>query len=344
MSIQRDVIRRSSPLWDMLGPRMPRGVLGLSDPDVHFVEGEWVMFIGGFSTTFRNRIYVATTGAALDPYTADWKLNRRPVISDPPRDGWDAGGMHTPSYVPAHAGHEPFLFYAGRRNRQHYGPQSAYAIGMLRQQPSGKWQRHSEPVLTGWGDRRSVLEPLVIPIDDGYRMWFLATPNEIAPGEQPDFELYVSESSDGVTWRKPLLFASRAEGFFDNAVYRTGSGWEMIVARGTNLHGTTPFPEQGLWVMHASHPSAERADWSTPERLMDTDAPHAPSWLASGVCGPSVAVRSDGSRILFFTGTHNSKSWTRAARTRLRAARRLPVPAPFFLATGLSIWTPRGHR
>lgn len=339
MSINQDVIRRSSPLWDMLGSRMPKGVLGLSDPDVHRIDDEWVMFIGGFSTTFRNRLYVATTGA-LDPYTAQWKLNARPVVTDPPRDGWDAGGMHTPSYVPAHAGHEPLLFYAGRRGRLHYGPQSAYAIGMLRQQPDGRWQRHSEPVLTGWSDRRSVLEPLVIPVDGGYRMWFLATPNEVAPGEQPDFELCVSDSTDGVTWQQPLLFASRAEGFFDNAVYRTGSGWEMIVARGTNLHGTTPFPEQGLWVMHANHPSADRADWSTPERLMDTDAPHTPSWLARGVCGPSVAVRNDDSRILFFTGTHDSKSWAHAARTRLRAAGRLPVPAPFFLATGRTVLPP----
>ncbi len=56
-------VRGAQVLWDMLDGPMPRGVLGLSDPDVHHVDGRWVMFLGGFSTSFRNRLYRATLPA-----------------------------------------------------------------------------------------------------------------------------------------------------------------------------------------------------------------------------------------------------------------------------------------
>lgn len=46
-------------LWDMVGGPMPRGVLGLGDPDVHVIDGVPTMFLGGFSSSFRNRLYVA---------------------------------------------------------------------------------------------------------------------------------------------------------------------------------------------------------------------------------------------------------------------------------------------
>ena len=37
-------------------------------------------------------------------------------------------------------------------------------------------------MLSGWAGRASVLEPLVIVLESGYRMWFLATPHEVGPG------------------------------------------------------------------------------------------------------------------------------------------------------------------
>ncbi|MGJ0223732.1 hypothetical protein ACQUZK_10055, partial [Streptococcus pyogenes] len=43
-------VRAGRVLWDMLDGPMARGVLGLSDPNVHHVADRWVMFLGGFST------------------------------------------------------------------------------------------------------------------------------------------------------------------------------------------------------------------------------------------------------------------------------------------------------
>lgn len=322
------------PIWDMLGPRMPHGVLGLSDPDVHLVEDRWVMFIGGFSTTFRNRLYRALSPAWDEPGQSGWVLERHPVIADPPKGAWDAGGMHTPSYVPPHRGHPARIYYAGRESSRHYGKGSTYAIGVLTLGDRGAWMRREAPVLWGWAGRGSVLEPRVIAVDGGYRMWLLATPHEVGPGEQPDFELHVSDSADGVNWQPSRRFATTTEGFFDNAVYPTGHGWEMLLARGTNLHATTPYPGQGLWIMRATWPSPDRGDWSPPRRLLDTDATGTPSWMRRGVCGPSVVPLHDGRRRVFLTGTHDAGSWPKAARFRLAHARRLPVPSPYFLATG----------
>lgn len=322
------------PIWDMLGSRMPRGVLGLSDPDVHLIDGRWVMFIGGFSTSFRNRLYRARLPVGAEADHGGWVLDRRPVVADPPRGAWDAGGMHTPSYVPPHEGRPARIYYAGRASSRHYGEGSAYAIGVLTLDDERVWVRRDAPVVSGWPERPSALEPLVIATPGGYRMWFLATPHEVGPGEQPDFELHVTDSTDGIDWQPSRRFATTAEGFFDNAVYPTGQAWEMLLARGTNLHATTPYPEQGLWVMRASSPSPDRADWSPPQRVLDTDTPGTPPWMARGVCGPSVVPLPDGRRLVLLTGTHQAASWGQAARFRLAQARRLPVPSPYFLATG----------
>lgn len=322
------------PIWDMLGPRMPRGVLGLSDPDVHLIDGRWVMFIGGFSTGFRNRLYRALLPVGAEPDHGGWVLDRQPVVADARRDAWDAGGMHTPNYVLSHEGRPARLYYAGRASTRHYGEGSAYAIGVLSLTDERAWARRDMPVVRGRPGRASALEPLVIAVEGGYRMWFLATPHEVGPGEQPDFELRVTDSTDGIDWQPSRRFATTAEGFFDNAVYPTDEGWEMLLARGTNLHATSPYPEQGLWVMRASSPSADRADWSPPQRVLDTDAPGTPPWMGRGACGPSVVPLPDGRRRVFLTGTHFAASWGRAARFRLARARRLPVPSPYFLATG----------
>ncbi|SHI43308.1 hypothetical protein SAMN05421803_101206 [Nocardiopsis flavescens] len=337
------------PLWDMLEGTAPRGLLGLSDPNVHRVGDRWSLFVGGFSTSFRNRLYRADLPAGEDVRLTGWRLRTTaggrpvPLVPDPPRGSWDAGGMHTPCYVPPHRGAPARVYYAGRRGRRHYGPGSAYAVGVLEQRPDGSWSRAAHPVATGTPDRPSALEPAVVPVADGYRMWFLSAPHEVGPGEQPDFELRASDSPDGIVWSRPRTFASRREGFFDTALYHGPDGWTMLLARGTDLHGTSPFPEQGLWAMRADTPSADRADWSPPVRVLDTGAPATPRWMGRGVCGPSVARTADGGLLVFFTGTHDSRSWWREAAARIAALRRPPVPAPYFLATGGARLEPAGR-
>lgn len=134
----------------------------------------------------------------------------------------------------------------------------------------------------------------------------------------------------------PTTFATTTEGFFDNAVARYGARWLMVLAGGTNLHGTRPFPEQGLWLSEADEPGP-RKRWLPPARLLDTDIRYE-AWLGAGLCGPSFVREAggDGAERLhvFATGTRRRTSWWKLAVDRLRRGRRPPVPAPFFFATG----------
>lgn len=84
--------------WDMLEGTVPRGLLGLSDPNVHRVGDRWCMFVGGFSTSLRDRLYRATLSVGADVRLTGWRIGSsargRPLalVPDAPRGSWDAGG------------------------------------------------------------------------------------------------------------------------------------------------------------------------------------------------------------------------------------------------------------
>lgn len=336
-------IAEQSPrvLWDMVDGPMPRGLLGVGDPDVHLIDGRATMFLGGFSTGFRNRLYRATLVEGSDP-GGRWRIEldargrAAALAPDPPRGSWDAAGMHTPSYVPASDGHGPRIYYTGRATSRHYGPRSRYAIGVLEYR-DGRWQRRDAPVVQGTPPRASALEPFVVHADGRYRMWYQASPHEVGPGEQPDYQLRYTESEDGLTgWSEPTVFADASEGYFDNTLARHDDGWVMILARGSNLHGTPDFPEQGLWWITAPHPSGDRRDWSPPRRLLDTDAPGTPRWMARGAYGPALTfpAPTGTTATVHFSATRDAPSWPRLVLRRLLRGRRPPAPAPFYLAVG----------
>lgn len=330
-------------LWDMVDGPMPRGVLGVGDPDVHHIGDRWTMFVGGFSTSFRNRLYKATLTEGASLGTGTWEFERdshgraAAIVPDPPRGSWDAGGMHTPSYVPATRNHDARIYYTGRATSKQYGPGSQYSIGVL-EKNGNDWVRHNGPIVRGHAPRSSVLEPFVVYSDGRYRLWYQANPHEIGPGEQPDYELRCTESENGLTnWSPPQVFADASEGFFDNCLAWNGKRWIMLLARGSNLHNTADFPEQGLWWMTASHPSTNREAWSTPQRLLDTDAAGTPDWFARGTYGPALAFENPESAraTIWFTGTRYGPRWPLMALQRLARFRRPPVPSPFFLSTGV---------
>ncbi|WP_444963963.1 hypothetical protein [Nocardiopsis sp. M1B1] len=345
-----DAPGQSTALWDMVDGPMPRGLLGAGDPDVHVIDGVPTMYLGGFSTTFRNRLYRArlAPGQALDSgrwvFDTDARGRVRPLVVDPPRDGWDRAGMHTPSFVPGIDGHPPRLYYTGRASLRHYGSRSSYAIGVLEYR-GGRWERRAEPVLRGSAPRMSVLEPLVVHDRGRYLMWFQANPHEIGPGELPDYELRVTESTDGLSWSAPKVFAGPEEGFFDNAVHRVDGRWVMVLARGSNLHGTPHFPDQGLWITTAAELVPERSGWTAPVRVLDTDHTDTPEWMARGVYGPALhALEGAGEAVLLYTATRDAPKWAEFNVRRLLRGRRPVVPSPFYLAVGQSRLTalPRG--
>ncbi|WP_202879667.1 hypothetical protein [Serinicoccus kebangsaanensis] len=301
------------------------------------------MFLGGFSTSFRNRLYTATLTPGADPGSRSWRFvcdargRARALTVDPPKDAWDAEGMHTPSFVPAADGQPARVYYTGRASKKQYGPDSSYAIGAL-ELIDGAWVRRDEPLIRGTAPRSSVLEPLVVHDRGRYVMWFQANPHEIGPGEYPDYELRVTESVDGVSWSVPRVFSTPAKGFFDNTIARTRDGWLMVLARGPDLHGTGGFPEQGLWVSTTRELSADRSSWSVPRHVLNTADAGMPASLARGVYGPGVLYDADtGRTVVYVTGVREAPSWPRFIAQRLLRGRRPVVPSPFYLSVSAGV-------
>jgi hypothetical protein len=209
-------------------------------------------------------------------------------------------------------------------------------IGML-ERMGDSWAGRDAPVIQGDDVRPSALEPRVVFADGLWRIWYLSAIGEVGREEQPDYELRYAESKDGIDWDSPETFSTKDEGFFDNSVQPHDGYWEMILARGTNLYGTRPYPNQGLWWSESSTKPGPRHNWTPPVQFLDTDS-EAESWFASGVCGPSFvrSAAADGrERIhVFATGTREPTSWIAAAIQRLRRRRRPPPPSPYYLAVG----------
>ncbi|WP_280437775.1 hypothetical protein [Nocardia carnea] len=330
----------TSRLFDMLNnPRPGHGLLGVSDPDLHCLDGRWSMFVGAMNNRFQVRLYEARLPEGADITDDRWQFvtdsrDRAVALGAPERGAWDSAGMHSPTYVrgTAHDRTVERIYYAGQLTRTMSGKRSRYAIGYLERSAGGEWLPHPEPVLSGDETRPSAMEPYVLWADGQWRMWYLACVGEVGRGEQPDYEMRYTTSEDGQHWAAPERFTDEAEGFFDNTI-ATGRGFSrMILARGTNLHGTVPFPSQGLWLADTAGNPAGRDSWQPFERLLDTDTAAEP-WYAAGVCGPACVLDGDDIMHVFATGTHSPIPWYRAVVQQFRHRRRPLVAAPFYLAT-----------
>ncbi|NYH80583.1 hypothetical protein FHR84_003949 [Actinopolyspora biskrensis] len=82
----------------------------------------------------------------------------------------------------------------------------------------------------------------------------------------------------------------------------------MLLARGSNLHGTPDYPAQGLRWMTADRPSADRSAWSPPRRLLDAGVADTPDWFARGPHGPELTFPDPSSArsTILFTATRRA--------------------------------------
>lgn len=340
-------------LFSMLdGYRPVRNLLGAGDPNVHWVDGRWTMYVGGFQRDFRNNLFSATLppGAGLDD-GAEWEITTDParpakalpLVRQPSRGFWDHHGLHEPCRVlgarpTPHGGQAPCerIYYTGRGSRRVQGNDAPFAIGLLERTASG-WRRHPEPVVVGDTRNPSALGPKVVYADGRWRMWFRATPGEPAKGEAPVSAIHYTESEDGVGgWSEPRVFRPVEEGFAHAYVRAGASRYEMLLSTSPNLHGENHYPEQGLWLSVSETPSGDPGDWTPPEPVLR--AKEGPSWLRNGFFGSSLCAEHDpgrsGVRHVFFTGINESAGWSALALRRIASLERPPVPAPFHFTIG----------
>lgn len=329
----------ATKLFDMYDGYAPiQNLLGIGDPDVHKIGDRWWMFFGGFQTTFKNNLFSASLppGAPLssnawsittidsDPHTAI------SLVAQPDDSAWDAYGLHTPSYVQGidhhaegGAAERERVYYTGRSSEDSSGEDSLYSIGVLEKTDEG-WVRRPSPILTGTAERPSVLEPKARYFEGKWRIWYVSAPNEVGPGELPQYRIEYVESENGVTnWSTPKVLFSTAEGYSDSVVIPVEHGYEMVVSGGRNLHATPGFPPRGLWWLRSKTPSGDRNDWTTnPIRILNGD--NGEPWHADGAHGPSIRygdTEEDHETLyVFFTG--------------IRHPTDPPFPAPYFFAIG----------
>lgn len=338
--------RSPQTLFSMIEGFAPlRNLLGAGDPNVHWIDDRWWMFLGGFQPTFRNAIFAAALapGEQLSE-SMRWQIRTEPnrprraapLVPLSRRGQWDRYGMHEPCYVEGAArgdgGPVRRIYYTGRAARKVVDNESPYSIGMLELTPVG-WQRYPTPVLTGDERYPSALGPKVIYAEGRWRMWFRATTAEPGRGQQPVAAICYTESLDGVTgWSPPRVFHPERASFAHAFVREVDGRYEMLLSKSPNLFGAQDYPEQKLWISMADRPSGDVADWSEPHPILD--AANGPSWSTSGFFGAShcvpEAAGTSVERYLFYTGVHAPVHWPRTALHRIRTGRRPPVPAPYY--------------
>lgn len=337
------------------GFRPVTNLLGVGDPDVHQIDGQWRMFFGGFHTGFANNLFSASLPPGAPLSSNEWNITTtiaRPrraaaLIDQPPKGSWDAKGLHTPSYVVGKCpvGDDTWaeserIYYAGRNSGSIIDNKRPISIGVL-ERCNGSWFRHPDPVLTGTREFPSVLEPKVRYFAGKWRIWYAATPRVAGKSTRPIYEIRYVESADGIRdWTEPTILFSTKEAYFDTVVTDFDDYFGAVVCRSGNLASRLNFPPQGLWWMTSATPSGNRQDWSCePLELLRADM-NSENWYANGVLGPSVQ-HEYGTTYVFFTGINRETSWPKLALHRLAAGKLPPFPAPFYLSIGRAQYTHR---
>lgn len=285
------------------------------DPDVRFVDGRWVMYLGAaYGGGEGVNLFTAHLPVGA-PLTSDsWRFDTdpdEPTRAQPLRPLPDEGAFdewrHTPCRVvgrtPGTARGVERLYYTGTAG-SHDMTERRMAIGVMERR-DGRWKPLPHPIVSGDDDRPNVLEPKVVHADGRWRMWYQATHHEAGPGELPNTQIRYSESGDGITnWTEPQVVFD--DDRFDAAPTSLPDGrFHLLVASAPNTLGPVAgLPPQGLWSLTTTQPAGGREHWSrTPRQLLDADA--GPSWYRRGVYGPCavVAPGASGADVLhvFFT-------------------------------------------
>ena len=127
--------------------------------------------------------------------------------------------------------------------------------------PTGPWTVDDDPILTPEGDNRSVAYASVLPVEDGFVMYYIV---EDRRGVE---RLARATSEDGITWEKETepvfeLDATLGEGtnFVVNQVVFDGERWIMAYKFNRNSIGFA-FSEDGItWERYADNPVLSSTD------------------------------------------------------------------------------------
>jgi predicted GH43/DUF377 family glycosyl hydrolase len=217
-----------APIFDRERAGLPSGANLFAGSAVVEDDGTWVLYYyimepGG---NFEGR---QTIGRATAPEpTGPWTPHPEPVLVPGPEGAWDAHQVSSPHVLRIADGY--VMYYDGFRIGT-----SGSRIGLATSPDGINWTKHddpattearyaeSDPVLeptTGTFDERRVMDPNVLPTDDGWVMVY-STGNGSAKFNGSTFDFGLAASPDGVTWTKvddaPILRGAEQPGW--RAIY-----------------------------------------------------------------------------------------------------------------------------
>ena len=190
------------------------------------VGEEWVMYLTGSLASEQGwDIWVATSSGLDGP----WTRSDEPVLARGEAGAWDAGGLDFPTVVAAEAGYA--MFYSGIPGAE----TTEGSVGRATSEDGLTWTKDAAPVLEpglcGGFDDRAVLQPRVLPSQNGYVMAYAGYTGDASSRPEVGF----ANSDDGAVWAcawpTPALDTSNltGDGVHTIAAFEHGPTYGLLV-------------------------------------------------------------------------------------------------------------------
>ena len=193
-------------------------------------DGIWMLF---FNTTGLNgRGSSGLIGRATAPAPeGPWTVDPAPALVPGEEGTWDDLSVRDPYVIATSDGYR--MYYSGDSGDADARPDRQ--IGLATSADGETWDRSADPVFQlgaeeAWDGLR-VFEPVVIPVSDGYVM-FYGSSRHYEDERTRTFMYGYAVSDDGLTWERPIsapLFTSGDNySIFGGRVVHEGDDWYLV--------------------------------------------------------------------------------------------------------------------
>jgi predicted GH43/DUF377 family glycosyl hydrolase len=306
----------------------------LSDPTVLFEDGKYRMWFTAATQAYTDKQEMGVAYAESDDGLVwrtrlDAGTGEPELLLRPSAEGWDAGGVETPSVVKGPDGRYR-LYYSGDVPPR--GSHS-WAVGMAMSDDGFSWTKVSDspvfdgqsdwegPFFEGSGSKRKriggVSEPTVIydAAAGLYKMWYSALGNKDG---KTAFRIGYATSPDGVAWeRQSTAVFEPQDGAWDDAVVSHTNvspdprGGYHLFYFGTSAANYKAAEQRSAAMIPGSIGHAYSPDGITWQRDANPVLSIVPdTWEAWMVGGPASLIQPDGQVKLWYFGSADYKKYS----------------------------------
>ena len=197
---------------------MPTSVVQVGD--------EWVMYLTGSVGSDGGWDIWTATASALD---GPWTRSDEPVLTRGEEGAWDAGGLDFPTVVATDEGYA--MFYSGIPSAE----TAEGSVGRATSEDGLAWTKDEaavlEPGLCGGFDDRAVLQPRVLPSQNGFVMAYAGYSGDAESRPEVGFANSDDGSAWACAWPTPALDTSSltGDGVHTIAAFENGPTYGLLV-------------------------------------------------------------------------------------------------------------------